>query len=92
MEKQEMTQMMERLLATINANQVKADINRKTDKEEMMEKMDANQAKADKTLKETLAKMEAERKSVLENLRSMMERMMNTEQTDVKLKELTETV
>jgi hypothetical protein len=29
----------------------------------MTEKMDANQAKADKTLKETLAKMEADRKT-----------------------------
>jgi hypothetical protein len=117
MEEQEMAQMMERLLATINANQAKADANRKTDKkqmnannktmlakilekadanrktdkEEMMEKTDANQAKADKTLKQTLAKMEAEWKSDLENLKSMTERMINTDQTDVKLKELTET-
>jgi hypothetical protein len=47
MEKQEMAQMMERLLATINANHEKAEVDRKTDREalkEMTEKMDANQA------------------------------------------------
>jgi hypothetical protein len=54
--------------------------------------MDDNQVKVDKTLKETLAKMEAERKADAENLKSIMERMMDTDQTDVKLKELTEMV
>jgi hypothetical protein len=58
----------------------------------MMEIMDANQAKSDKTLKETLAKWEAERESDLEKIKSMMERMMNTNQRDVKLKELAKTV
>jgi small-conductance mechanosensitive channel len=88
MENQDMDKIMEMLktmLATMNAN-------RKIDKEELVERMDKNQVMADKTLKETLAKMEAERKSDRENLKSMMERMMNIDQTDVKLKELTETV
>jgi hypothetical protein len=61
MEKQEMMEMMERLLATINANQEKmdaklekAEADRKTDikankkkSEKMTEKMDDKQAKAD---------------------------------------------
>jgi hypothetical protein len=90
MEKQEM-EMLKTIMAGMDANQARMYANRKIDKEEMAEKMNVNQAKVDKTLKETLAKMEAEKKSDLGNLKSMMERIMNTNQTDVKLKELTET-
>jgi DNA gyrase/topoisomerase IV subunit A len=80
--KKKMEQIMETLKTMLANNQ------------EMKEKMGTNQAKADKTLKETLAKMEAERKSDLEHLKSMMERMTNVNQakTDAKLKELTETI
>jgi hypothetical protein len=101
MEKHEMAQVMERMLARIDANtktmqenQEKEDANTKTVLEKMTGKMDANQAKADKTLKETLTKMEAERKSDLENLKSMIERMTNVNQakTGAKLKEFTETI
>jgi hypothetical protein len=59
----------------------KIEADKKTDKEEMMEKMDANQAKEDKTLKERLAKWETEREADVEDLKSMMERMMDTDQT-----------
>jgi Tfp pilus assembly protein PilN len=75
---------MEQIMEMLKTMQEKADANRKIDNEEMTKKMDANQA--------TLTKMEAERKSDLEDLKSMMERMMNTNQTGVKLKELTDTV
>jgi hypothetical protein len=63
--------------------------------ETMQEKMDANQVKADANRKpdqDMLARMEAGRKSDIENLKSWMERMMDTDETDVKPQELTETV
>jgi hypothetical protein len=54
MEKQGMMEIMERLLATINVNQAKADTHqakmeadRKADKQEMLAEMKANQAKSD---------------------------------------------
>jgi hypothetical protein len=91
MERQEVEQIME-MLKTV---QGKADANRKIDKEEIMEKMDANQAKADadrkdgrENLKGMIEGMNASHKEML----ARMETMMNTNQTDVKLKELTETV
>jgi hypothetical protein len=56
--------------------------------------MEANLEEMNASHKEMLAKMEAERKADLEILRSMMERMTNANlaKTDVKLKELTETI
>jgi hypothetical protein len=91
--KEEMNANNKRMLAEItetmqekmDANQAKMDANRKIHKKEIIEEMKASQ-------KETLAKMEAERKSDLENLKSWMGRMMDTEETGVKLQELTETV
>jgi hypothetical protein len=70
-------EMMHRLLATINANQAKADADRKADQEdqeqmnannkrmlaEIMEKMDANQAKADADRKTDKEPILAEKKA-----------------------------
>jgi hypothetical protein len=65
MEKQEMTQMLEQMLARIDAN-------RKIDKEELKEKMNAN----NKTmLAEILEKTDANRKADQENLKEMIEKM-----------------
>jgi hypothetical protein len=116
MEKQNLAQMMEQMLAKMDASHKEAEALR-NDMKINQEKMDANQAKADAdrklyqdmmakidakmnttleemnaSQKEMLAKMEAERKADVENLKSIMERMMDTDQTDVKFKELTETV
>jgi hypothetical protein len=71
MEKQEMAQIMERLLATINANHEKMEADRKTDKEHMLAEMKANQAKADALQ----AKMESNLEKMDANLKSMQERM-----------------
>jgi hypothetical protein len=54
------------------------DANRKTDKEEMMEKMDANQAKSGaerKTYQVVLAEMKADRKAYREDLKEMKDAM-----------------
>jgi hypothetical protein len=54
----------------------------------MMEKADADRKADRKNLKEIIEKMKASQNVML----TRMERMMNLDQTDVKLKELTETV
>jgi hypothetical protein len=82
---------MQQIIEMLKTNQAKADTNRKAYREDLKEMKD-NQAKTDKTLKEMLAKWEAERKADVENLKSMMERMMVKAQTEVKFKELTEIV
>jgi hypothetical protein len=58
----DMAQMMERLLAVINANHEKMEAYRKTDKEQMLAEMKANQARMDgntKTMQENLARADA---------------------------------
>jgi hypothetical protein len=94
----ESQQMMELLLAMredMKANQEKADDNRKIDKDEMLKKVDDNQAKADadrKADRENLKGIIEEMKASQNDTLTRIERMMNTDQTDLKLKELTETV
>jgi hypothetical protein len=87
-----MAQMMERLLANINANQEKADADRKADREEMtannktmLAKMDANT----KIMQENQAKMEGDRKADKEQI--LVEMKANQEMTtrmDIRHKEM----
>jgi multidrug resistance efflux pump len=64
--------MMERLLATINANQEKADANIKT----MQEKMDAHQAKMNAMHKKMMDRIYANLKSTQERMNAGHKEMM----------------
>jgi hypothetical protein len=76
----------------------KMDASTKSNQEQMLKNIDTRMnttiEEMNASHKEMLAKMEVERKADLENLKSVMERMTNANQakTDVKFKELTETI
>jgi hypothetical protein len=102
-----MEQMLARMDVSMNASlketRAKMEFDRKPDKEEIKEEMNAN---AKIILAGILEKADADRKADRENLKEMiekmkarqnemlarMERMMDTDETDVKLQELTEAV
>jgi hypothetical protein len=85
---------MERLLATINANQAKSDAARKDDKEQMLAKMDANQAKVDAHQAKMEANMGSMRdalKCAIRELRFSREEMMACEEkTEIRLEDVEE--
>jgi hypothetical protein len=84
-DKEEMNANNKTMLAKIEANG-------EAIQERMVARMNTTLEEMNASQKEMLAKLEAERKSDVEDLKNMMERMMNTDQTDVKLKEPTDTV